>query len=109
MKVAIVGSRNYHSEGNVADFVSGLDLDDEIVSGGAAGPDSWAVRYAGVRLIKVFPAEWEEYGKSAGYRRNADIVNYADVVFAFWDGLSKGTLDTITKAAKAGKLKGIFV
>jgi hypothetical protein len=40
--------------------------------------------------------------------RNSQIVDYAEEVFAFHDGTSRGTLDTIRKAKKAGKLKKIF-
>jgi hypothetical protein len=108
-KIAIVGSRDYIEEGNIADFISTLPEDVEIVSGGADGVDSWAIKHSGCRPTKVFPAEWDLYGKGAGMRRNSTIVDYADEVYAFWNGLSRGTLDTIQKAAKAGKLKGIFV
>jgi len=107
-KIAIVGSRNYRSEGNVADFVSSLGDDVEIVSGGAGGVDSWAAKYA-KGPIKIFYADWDTFGKSAGVKRNTLIVDYADEVYAFWDGLSNGTLDTIRKAAKEGKLRGIFI
>jgi hypothetical protein len=41
---------------------------------------------------------------SAAKRRNAWIVEDADHVVAFWDGSSRGTLDTIARAEKAGKL-----
>ena len=35
--------------------------------------------------------------------RNTQIIENADVVFAFWDGQSKGTKDSITKAKKLQK------
>lgn len=109
MKVAIVGSRTYRSRGNVADFVGSLPDATIIVSGGARGVDTWAVEAAGTRLTEVYPAEWEKWGNSAGFRRNQTIVGACDELYAFWDGLSKGTLDSIQRAAKAGKLRGIFV
>ena len=108
-KVAIVGSRNFRSKEAVFNFVSGLPGDAEIVSGGAKGPDSWAVEAAGGRAVTVYPAEWEKWGRSAGFRRNQLIVDHCDELFAFWDGLSRGTLDSIQRASRAGKLKGIFV
>ncbi|MDD4352254.1 MAG: hypothetical protein PHU71_04745 [Candidatus Gracilibacteria bacterium] len=43
----------------------------------------------------VFKADWDKYGKSAGYRRNVDIVKNSDIVIAFWNGISKGTRHTI--------------
>ena len=40
-------------------------------------------------------ANWyDKYGRlnrSAGYRRNVDMANYADMVLAIWDHQSKGT------------------
>lgn len=77
----------------------------EIVSGGARGADSLAERYAQENDIQltVFPAEWDKYGKSAGYRRNHQIIDYADVVLAFWDGQSKGTKHAIELAEKQNK------
>lgn len=35
--------------------------------------------------------------------RNRDIVRMADVVVTFWDGVSRGTGNTIDLASKAGK------
>ena len=69
-----------------------------IVSGGANGADTLAERYAkekGYPLI-VFPAKWDELGKSAGYIRNKEMHDFISHfpkrgVVAFWDGNSKGT------------------
>ena len=51
------------------------------------------------------PADWDTYGKSAGYRRNADMLKYAKeeyaVVFAFWNSTSKGTKNMIDIAHKS--------
>jgi hypothetical protein len=55
-----------------------------------------------------FPADWDTHGKAAGFMRNQLIVDNCDKVTAFWDGKSKGTLDTITRAVKAGKTVVIF-
>jgi len=74
----------------------------EIISGGARGADTLAEMYARHRAlpVKVFPAEWDKYGKSAGFRRNADIVKNSDIIVAFWDGKSKGTKHTIDLARR---------
>ena len=37
------------------------------------------------------PADWNKYGKRAGYLRNADMAKEAHALIAFWDGKSKGT------------------
>lgn len=112
MKVAIVGSRNFRSEELVRDFIRDLDpiAVAEVVSGGARGVDTWAAEEARKLKIPVrtFQPDWDKWGKRAGFLRNTEIVEYSDQVFAFWDGLSRGTLDSITKAAKAKKLRGIY-
>ena len=77
----------------------------EIVSGGARGADSMGRDYAttnGAILYKEFPAEWNKYGRSAGYKRNRLIVEYADEVIAFWDGKSRGTKHTIDLCEELG-------
>lgn len=69
----------------------------EIVSGDARGADSLGVQYANKRglAVKHFPADWNRFGKSAGYKRNAQMADYADALYAFWDGKSKGTAHMI--------------
>lgn len=106
MKLAIIGSRNYSVLSHVYSLVGCLAKDTEIVSGGAQGVDLAAKKAAEINLLayKEFPAEWELYGKVAGFRRNSDIVNYCDGLVAFWDGESRGTLDSILKAIAQDKL-----
>ena len=106
MKVAIVGSRSFD---NYYHLASELDKRKheitEIVSGGARGADALAKKYAELNGITYteFPANWEKYGRSAGFRRNRDIVIYSDKTIAFWDGISKGTAHTITLTENLGK------
>lgn len=105
MNVAIVGSRDYSNLEAVRAYVQSLPKDTVIVSGGARGVDSVAeqeARKCGLKVL-IFPAEWEKYGKSAGYRRNVDIVTAADQVVAFWDGESRGTQHSINLARAQGK------
>lgn len=109
MKVAIVGSRTITDYNMIENVVIAFQTNEgqitEIVSGGARGVDTLAEKLANRHNIpiKVFPADWDAYGKSAGYRRNRDIVDRADVVFAFWDGKSKGTKHSIDLAKEKGK------
>ena len=42
------------------------------------------------------------YGKSAGFKRNDQIVYNSDCIIAFWDGKSKGTLNTVSTAINKG-------
>ena len=84
-----------------------------IVSGGAKGADSLAEKYANEYgfPLKVFPAEWEKYGKSAGYIRNEEMHKYIAKqnkrgIVAFWDGISKGTAHNFKLADKySNKIK----
>ena len=101
MKIAIVGSRNIVVD-KIERYISNCD---EIVSGGAKGVDSCAAMYAEKNGIKitVFLPQYERYGRAAPIMRNYEIVDYADKVIAFWDGLSKGTLSVIRYAEKIGK------
>ena len=110
MKIAIVGSRDYPRLNAVAAFVAVLPEDTEIVSGGARGVDQAAADAArrSKKLLYVFEADWKAHGKRAGFLRNQEIVDYSDKVVAFWDGKSRGTLDTITKARAAGKPVTVF-
>jgi hypothetical protein len=107
MKLAIVGGRDFNDYCLLSDIL--YDYFDkfilEIISGGAKGADFLGKRYAenhGISYID-FPACWDKYGKSAGFKRNQTIVDACDMVLAFWDGKSKGTQDTINKAKKAKK------
>ena len=110
MKYAIVGSREYANETLVRKFIRLLPKDSIIISGGATGPDSWAVDEAKKQGLKtiVFLAEWDKFGKRAGYLRNITIVNECDKLIAFWDGKSKGTKHSIDLANKQDKVQQIF-
>lgn len=104
MKVAVIGSRgfnNYNVVKDKLDSISGITL---IVSGGAMGADTLGERYAIENGIptKIYKPDWSK-GRGAGFLRNTDIINEADIVVAFWDGKSRGTLDSIQKAEKQGK------
>lgn len=108
MKIAIVGSRNFNNYELLKDTIlNKFDIFDitEIVSGGATGADLLGAQFAKEYSIKLteFLPDWTTYGKSAGYIRNKDIVNHADVVIAFWDGKSKGTKHSIDIAKKENK------
>lgn len=79
-------------------------LDVEIVSGTARGADNLGERFAIEHdlPIKKFPANWDKYGKSAGYKRNAEMAKYANACVIFWDGVSRGTGHMIDLAQTAG-------
>lgn len=76
----------------------------EVVSGKARGADSYGETWAHLigLPIKEFPADWKTFGRSAGYRRNTDMADYADALVAIWDGHSKGTKHMIDLARSRG-------
>lgn len=102
MKVAIIGSRNKMIE-NLEDYLPAQIT--EIVSGGATGIDTCAKNYAVKHQIKltVFLPSYQKFGRVAPLKRNIEIVHYADQIFAFWDGKSKGTKFVIQYAKKIKK------
>ena len=74
----------------------------EIVSGTARGADRLGEQYANANSLplKKMPAEWDKYGKSAGYKRNEQMAEYSDCLIAFWDGQSRGTKHMIDIARR---------
>lgn len=104
MKIGIVGSRDFPCLDLVVAYVKSLPSDTVVVSGGARGVDGAAAnaaRDAGLVVVEYLP-DWSK-GRQAGLERNTLIVEQSDRVVAFWDGKSRGTLDTIRKANRAGK------
>jgi hypothetical protein len=79
-----------------------------VIAGGARGADSQAEQ-AATRLglaVEVHPARWDRHGRSAGYRRNLEMLDrLADFphryVVAFSNG-SRGTQHTIDQARRRG-------
>lgn len=111
-KIAIVGSREFPDETLVREYVAGLEPHAvTIISGGARGVDSWAEDEAESWSIPtdIYPADWDEHGKAAGFIRNQMMVEEADAVVAFWDGESNGTRHSIKLAMDAGKPLDIYV
>ena len=108
MRIAIVGSRGFTN----FDFLEKTILDNykienitEIISGDAKGADTLAEQFAIKHSIpmSIFTPDWDLYGKSAGYKRNIQIIDMSDEVIAFWDGISKGTKHSIDLANKDKK------
>ena len=101
MRLAIVGSR-ICTPIDIASHLSAKP--DVVVSGGAAGVDTYAKEYAmknGITLVEYLP-EYEKYGRKAPILRNIQIVDNCDFLIAFWNGTSPGTKFTIDYAMKRG-------
>jgi hypothetical protein len=107
IKVVIAGSRTFDNYDLLFEKCSEAlkDYDSvevEIVSGGAKGADKLGERFAKEKgfALTLFPADWNKFGKSAGYIRNKEMAKYADILIVFWDGVSKGTKHMIDLAEK---------
>lgn len=112
MKIAVVGSRGFDDfklfKKVMDEFLAKFD-EVEFISGGSSGADQLAFEYAKENFlpIKIYFANWKRYKKLAGYKRNKQIWQEADLGIAFWDGKSKGT-DHSFKLSKEFE-KEIFV
>lgn len=105
MLTAIVGSRT----ATAADYsLIGANLPagtTAILSGGAAGADALARRYAQEHSLpfqEILP-DYEKFGKIAPILRNNQIVRRADYVLCLWDGRSKGTKNVISLCLQLDK------
>jgi hypothetical protein len=113
LNILIAGGRDYVDYQRLQEFVDeticSLNHNYEtitIISGMARGADMLGVQYAiqnGYKVIK-FPAQWNAYGKRAGFIRNQQMLDYLKtsqdngMVIAFWNGVSSGTKHTINTA-----------
>lgn len=107
-RVIVAGGRDFN---NYAGLAASLDyllknINDEIqiVCGMARGADKLGEQYAKERGYKVIymPADWDIDGRSAGFKRNIKMAEYADALVAFWDGKSPGTRHMIETAKSKG-------
>jgi hypothetical protein len=111
MKLLIAGGRDfnnrelmmYHLE---AMFNAGeLDESVELICGMARGADMLGYKVfkeAGL-YVHIFKPDWDGLGKRAGFVRNAEMGDVADLALIFWDQKSKGTKHMIDYMAKLQK------
>lgn len=87
------------------------NVDVSIVSGMAKGADALAVAFAAKHGVKLYemPANWNKYGKCAGFERNSEMAAMADGLMAFWDGESRGTKHMIDTMKKANKFTWLYL
>lgn len=106
--LAVIGSRSWKYQDRIWEYLDKLlekTPDLGLISGACPhGADFHAESWAKKRGVPIllYPADWSK-GKRAGFDRNTKIVKGADVVLAFMEGQSNGTMDSIEKAWKLGK------
>jgi hypothetical protein len=118
MRILITGSRDWDDEERIWHALSDQyhchehpseecpESEMVIVSGACpTGADALA-EYVAERhgwQVERHPADWRKYGKAAGFRRNAEMVNLgADLCLAFIKDNSKGASHTLRLAEEAG-------
>lgn len=99
--VVISGSRVYNDYDFFSETVRGyLDLEQFdgktvcFVTGEAtAGPDDMIITWCDENEMPFYgvPANWDLYGKRAGFMRNIEMADVGTHLLAFWADKSKGT------------------
>lgn len=107
-RVIVAGGRDYDDYDKMKeslDYFFQNKKPTSIVCGEAKGADKLGRKYAEENGIQVdsFPADWENEGKSAGYKRNERMSKNADALVAYWDGESRGTANMIELMKNMGK------
>ena len=108
-KLLVCGSRSITDAAWVSEKISayvaekGFALSElTLIEGGAKGVDAMAKAWAVVNDVPVetHKADWARYGRGAGHRRNAEMVEAANFVLILWDGISTGTKNDIDLCKK---------
>lgn len=111
-KVIVAGGRDFNNQAFLNKTLDALLADKTkdheiiIVSGAAKGADTQGEVYARSKgyPLESHPADWDTYGRSAGYRRNKEMAESADALVCFWDGESRGSKHMIDLARDQGLL-----
>lgn len=117
IKIIVAGTREYNDYKNFSStIIDELEAFKEktviFISGKAkTGADALIIQWCKENNYPwvEFPADWDKYGKSAGYIRNEEMAKVATHLFAFHDGCSKGTKNMVDLATKYKLVKSISI
>lgn len=109
LRLVVSGDRNWYDSKAVEDVLDTLPMSATVViEGEARGLDlmfATLARQQGFQVLP-FPADWESYGLSAGWKRNQQMIDEGKPHFLIWfhDDLSKskGTKDMVTRCTQQG-------
>ena len=104
MKLLVCGGRDFENAQLVSEVLNPyLDKTLIIIQGGAKGADTLAWNWAVSNKVSwmTYPADWDKYGKRAGYIRNVQMLNESkpDLVIAFPGGKGTKMMINLAKAA----------
>lgn len=105
LRVIICGGRDYAlttSDLHLLDTLHEQHHFTQVLSGGARGADQCGEIWARLNAIpvKAFPAQWDLWGKAAGFIRNSEMANAADACVVFLGG--NGTRHMKERALERG-------
>ena len=116
LKVIIAGGRDFTDTQYAADSLVKLVEENKlpdtftVISGNARSADKVGEYLAELwdLPLKIYQADWNQHGKSAGYIRNNQMADVADVLVAFWDSKSRGTMHMINTMKQQHKPVFVF-
>lgn len=130
MKIVIFGDRKINDMNVLIEALEHFEIDiksiKEVVCGKATGADTLGEEFGNINNIKVtfFEPNWKDitvpgakigenkygkYNKLAGFTRNQQMVDYADIGIALQtNGDTSGTQDCIERFKKSGKTVHIY-
>lgn len=105
LRTIVAGSRDDVSRNDLEIALDGLHWEVSVLLCGCArGADTIGREWAEENKvpIELYPANWERFGRRAGYRRNEEMSERAEALIALWNGISKGTAHMIQISNKKG-------
>lgn len=106
MKILVCGSRSWDRPDLVGERLARLPAGTIVVHGACPeGADLHAALHCVALGLeqRPYPADWKRFGRSAGHKRNAQMLDEnpdVELVLAFWDGASRGTKGMLDLAEK---------